>query len=94
MKNQSVTCKRCNQSDYREEQRGPHLTAICNICNKYIKHLPQGGEPTLYFGKYQGKKVSEIMDADYLQYCWDKMKLPFRLMEAIEKQLDYIHSIH
>lgn len=43
----SITCMRCGlMDDYRTEESGPHLKAICNGCDRYIKFLPKRqGEP-------------------------------------------------
>lgn len=38
----SVVCMRCGlMDDYRTEESGPHLKAICNGCDRYIKFLPK-----------------------------------------------------
>ena len=38
----------------------------CNKCNSFIKNIPYQNEAIFYFGKYKGKKVSEIEDIDYI----------------------------
>lgn len=38
-----IVCNRCGSTDYRTEQRGPHIGAYCNNCNKFIKWLPKNG---------------------------------------------------
>lgn len=89
----SITCKRCNTTDdYRVEQKGPHQTAICNGCGKYIKHLPQNNEARLYVGKYSGQLISEIKDVEYLHWVWDNVKLSPRLLDAIDKQIQSLYN--
>lgn len=88
-----ITCKRCGAVDnYRVEQKGPHQTAICNACNKYIKHLPKDTEPRIYFGKYHGQLISEITDVEYLQWVWDNVPLSVKLLDAIDQQIQSIYA--
>lgn len=43
-----IVCKRCGSvNDYRTEQAGPHIKAICNGCNLYIKFVSQAKESSV-----------------------------------------------
>lgn len=42
-----VTCQRCGTTnEFYVVNSGPHLKAICNHCNRYIKFIPQDNTPT------------------------------------------------
>lgn len=44
-----VVCQRCGSvNDYRTEQSGPHIKAICRSCDRYIKFLKQSEESEDY----------------------------------------------
>jgi hypothetical protein len=39
---ENVICRNCGSiNDYRTSKSGPHIKAVCNSCDKYIKFLPQ-----------------------------------------------------
>lgn len=41
-----VTCQRCGTTnEFYVVNSGPHLKAICNHCNRYIKFIPQDAMP-------------------------------------------------
>lgn len=62
-----IICTRCGSvNDYRTEQAGPHIKAVCNGCDSYLKMLPQQNEPELYFGKYKGRKLSSLVEKEEL----------------------------
>lgn len=64
-----IICQRCGSvNDYREEIKGPHKTAICNGCDRYIKHLSQGNPTVLYFGKYKGRELSSLTSDEEKRY--------------------------
>lgn len=64
-----IICKKCGSvNDFQQKQSGPHLTAWCNGCGAYIKHLPQQNKPTLYFGKYKGREISSMNSEEELRY--------------------------
>ena len=91
MENQKVTCPKCGSSDYRVEQRNIHTTAFCNQCDAYIKNLPQGKPITLFFGKFNGRTISSMIETDevsYLKWLVTKPDLkPNSLKEAIVEHL-------
>lgn len=83
-----VKCK-CGSTDYRTEQSGQHIKAICNKCDSYIQFLPQGmnGESLMYFGKYKGFKLNAI-PPDYLVWLYENVKTNGSLKLYIEANLD------
>lgn len=90
---ESIVCKRCGLvDDYRTEQAGPHIKAICNGCDQYIKFLPQGHEPTLYFPKYKGRTVKSMNDPEEINYLkWllgNVTKLDASLANAITEHIE------
>ncbi len=45
MAQSSVICQRCGLiDDYRTVPAGPHIKAICNGCNRYIKFVSQNND--------------------------------------------------
>lgn len=91
MENLKVTCPKCGSSNYRVEPRNIHQTAFCNDCDAYIKNLPQGKPITLFFGKFNGRTISSMIEPEeirYLQWLADKADLkPNSLKEAIVAHL-------
>jgi len=76
---ESIVCTRCGLvDDYRTEKSGPHIKAICNGCDRYIKFLPQGNEePTLHFGKYKTRTIKSMTSPDETSYLrWILGNLP------------------
>jgi uncharacterized protein (DUF3820 family) len=68
---EELICKICGPTDeFLIKQSGPHLTAYCEKCNSYIKHLPKSKitEKILPFGKYIGTKISEMWDEEQINY--------------------------
>jgi len=64
-----VICTRCGLvNDYKTVRNGNHLSAYCNSCNAYIKHLPQGKPMIFYFGKYKGRELASLVEKDELAY--------------------------
>lgn len=55
-----VTCPRCRTTnDFYVVESGPHLKAMCNHCDKYIKFVPKG------FMKYIDVESSTIEEIGY-----------------------------
>lgn len=85
-----IVCKNCGSiNDYRTEFKGNQLVAHCNGCGSFIKNIPYK-EPTLYFGKYKDKKVSDIQDLGYLQWLIDKSVVKANIREAVVNQIQKI----
>ena len=88
-----IICTRCGLvNDYRTEKAGPHIKAVCNGCDRYIKFLPQGNEePTLYFPKYKGRTVKSMVAPEEISYLkWllgNVTKLDNTLVAAITTHL-------
>ena len=69
MSKSEIICKHCGLvNDYTERPVGPHLSAYCNGCDRFVKHLPQNIPMMIYFGKYKGRYVSSMHDKDEIQY--------------------------
>ena len=85
-----VICLRCQTTnEFYVVQSGPHLKAMCNNCNQYIKFLSQEKEPPkFYFGKYVGQYVHEIEDMQYLRWAVNNMTLKQPMKDAIQKRID------
>jgi len=66
---ETIKCQRCQTEDqYYTQPSGPHLMAVCNHCNKYIKFVSQGVPPMLYFGKYKGRQIASLVSEDEINY--------------------------
>jgi hypothetical protein len=64
-----IICQKCGSvNDYTERQAGPHLSAYCNGCGNYLKHLPQGKPIILYFGKYKDRELSSMTSDEEVRY--------------------------
>jgi uncharacterized protein (DUF3820 family) len=69
MSKENIVCKRCDTTNqYRLEKAGPHLKAICNNCNNYIKFVGQDGEIVMPFGKYKGSVLSKMRSEEEIRY--------------------------
>lgn len=86
-----IVCQNCGSiDDYNERAAGPHISAYCNGCGKYIKHLPQNTPATLYFGKYRGRLISSMLDIEelrYLEWLTNAGGIKPKLKEAIDAHL-------
>lgn len=66
-----------------------HLKASCPECGRYLKFLPTGEPPSIYFGKYKGSLVVEVVakDPEYcrwlIQQDWLKPKLKSEIENAL-----------
>jgi len=72
-----VTCTNCGLiNDFETRISGPHKSAYCNGCGKYIKHLPQENPKLkLYFGKYIDREISSMTlkeEIEYLKWVLEK----------------------
>jgi uncharacterized protein (DUF3820 family) len=66
---ETVTCNRCGLiDDYAIKISGPHKSAYCNGCGRYIKHLPQNTEFIMPFGKYKGRHLSSMVSVEEIGY--------------------------
>ena len=91
-----ITCKYCQEEveaviEKKIFSNGTkHLSASCPVCKKWIKYLPQEkNNDMLYFGKYKGKRMSEVVltDPDYLQWLCEETKKE-RTRKLIEKTFE------
>lgn len=88
-----IICTKCGSvNDYRTERKANNDVAYCNGCDAYIKNIPRS-EPTLYFGKYKDKKVSEIEDINYLRWVLKETKPSAHLRTAIETRISQFENL-
>jgi late competence protein required for DNA uptake (superfamily II DNA/RNA helicase) len=90
-----VICQRCGTTnEFYVVPSGPHLKALCNHCNNYIKFISQEKEPPkFYFGKYVGKYVHEIEDLSYLNWASNNMTLKQPMRDAIIKRISSLENL-
>jgi len=90
-----VICQRCQTTnEFYVVTSGPHLKAMCNHCNTYIKFIPQEKEPPkFYFGKYVGKFIHEVEDMDYLKWAATNMKLKDHVRDAIKQRITSFENL-
>lgn len=84
---QDLICSKCGPigTEYYTEMKANNNVARCLKCDSFIKNLPQGNEPTFYFGKYKDQKIKDIEDMGYLKWCLSG-KGP-KLSESIRKAI-------
>lgn len=63
-------CKNCAATDFFYQISGPHLGQYCSGCKTWQKWIPQGPSAVtaMPWGKYAGKKITEIDDLPYLRW--------------------------
>lgn len=92
MPSENVICVHCGlTNNYRIEVKAHNHVAYCNGCGRYIKNIPYASEPTFYFGRYKGLKVSDLVDPQdisYLEWFLKEIKdIKPAMKEAIIQQL-------
>lgn len=92
---EEVICQRCQtKNEFHVVPSGPHLKAVCDHCNQYIKFVSQQKEPPkFYFGKYVGKYVHEIEDMSYLKWASTNLTLKQPMREAILKRISEFENL-
>jgi uncharacterized protein (DUF3820 family) len=66
---ETIICQKCGLiNDYAVQQSGPHKTAYCNGCGKYIKHITQGNDFEIPFGRYKGRMLSSMVSSEEINY--------------------------
>lgn len=84
-----ITCQKCgNVNDYRTVNAGPHISAYCNCCNSYIKHLPKNKPLVFYFGKFKGMALKDMVLPEHVSWlnwflnnatnCTENMRLEIK----------------
>jgi len=84
--NNLLICPRCQSSNYTTELKSGNLVATCEN-GHYIKNIPYS-EPALHFGKYKGKKITEIDDIDYLKWVLNNVHQGKHIRESIQKRIN------
>ncbi len=91
---ENIKCNKCgSENDYYTELKANNNVARCNKCNSFIKNIPYQNEAIFYFGKYKGKKVSEIEDIDYLKWVLKEIKPSLSMRTAIQKQISNFENL-
>ena len=83
-----IKCKCGSVDNYHTEESGPHIKAICNICNSYIQFLPRGftDDTLMFYGKFKNSRLGDI-PTEYLQWLYDNTKVSGSLKLYIESKL-------
>jgi uncharacterized protein (DUF3820 family) len=79
--------------EYYTEMKANNNVARCLKCDTFIKNIPQGNEPTFFFGKYKGTKVKDVEDMQYLNWALKNIKLSSSMRTAIEQQINRFENI-
>ena len=83
-----IKCPKCGAVDkYYTELKANNNVARCSKCDTFIKNISYN-EPSFYFGKYKGKKVSEVEDMQYLKWFIGNTKPSESMRNAVQKQID------
>jgi hypothetical protein len=91
---QELICPKCGPTtDYYTELKANNNVARCLKCDSFIKNLPQGNDPTFYFGKYKDKKVRDIEDMQYLKWVLGNLRVTSSMRLAIEKQISSFENL-
>lgn len=64
---EEIVCKRCGSLEHIIKELPPHRQAICKHCGNYIKNIQQDN-PVIWFGKYNGLKLSEFNTKDHCDW--------------------------
>lgn len=91
-----IICNKCGSvDDFRVELKSNNQVAYCNSCGAYIKNIPYA-EPSFYFGRYKGMKVSDLIDVKdvpYLEwYLLNIQKITPSMKDAIANQIQKINN--
>lgn len=97
VKKSDVICQNCGSiNDYRPVMKSNQNTAWCNGCDKFIKNLPQGKPPMLFFGKYKGRLISTMLNDEEIRYlqwmvqqAWCKAPLSVQIVNHLDHLKGY-----
>ena len=92
---EDLKCPKCGaENQFYTEMKANNNVARCSLCDAFIKNIPQGVEPTFFFGKYKGQKVAEIEDMGYLRWALEKLeKLSPQMRTAIEQRINSFENL-
>lgn len=91
----STTCKHCGLiDDFRIIRKSNQDTAWCNGCDASMGNAPQGGEPTLYVGKYKGRTIKSMITPDEVGWLkwFIKQDIKAKLRSDIENHLNSLSN--
>lgn len=101
---EDLYCQRCQidvtepfieRVEIKNTASGFHLKASCSQCGQYLKFLPHGPQ-ALYFGKYKGKTLTEVvvLDPNYLRWLLTAKQAGPNLKRKIEEALKESNGTH
>jgi len=91
---EQIKCPKCGAIDqFYTELKANNNVARCSLCDTFIKNIPYQTEQAFYFGKYNGKKVSEVDDLGYLKWAVENTKPKPAMREAILKQISKVENL-
>ena len=91
---EQIKCNKCGAIDnFYTELKANNNVARCGVCDAFIKNIPYSTEKVFYFGKYKGKKVTDVEDVNYLEWILANTKQSKPMTDAIIKQVDTIKHL-
>lgn len=92
---QELICPKCGDIgiEYYTEMKANNNVARCLKCDSFIKNIPQGNDPTFYFGKYKDKKVKDVEDMQYLNWALKNIRLTSSMRTAIQNQISLFENL-
>ena len=64
-----ITCQNCGLiNDFRIIKKNTQDTCWCNGCDSFIKNMPQGKPPMLFFGKYKDRLIQSMTSYEEVNY--------------------------
>jgi len=91
-----MICGKCKRQfdEYETRERvfsnnTKHTEGLCPFCKKHQRFLPREEYATLYFGKYRGERISDVVKKDrgYLEWLIDNYSSE-GLKKKIKKELN------
>jgi hypothetical protein len=84
-----LKCIHCDlENEYTVTKNGPHVSAFCNGCGSFIKHIPQDKPLLLPYGKYKGTPLTDMVTVDQVKYLhWLKGVAKENLAVKIDQHL-------
>jgi hypothetical protein len=93
MEEENISCNNCGSLDYNTSISGPHLKATCKSCGKFIKFISQNNSHRLYFGKYKGFLINEMVDVGYLIWLIENTNMKRVYIDAINERIEELKML-
>lgn len=88
-----IVCQHCDAvDDYSTTMKNSQKVATCNKCGRFIKNIPYK-PPQFYFGKYNGKLITDVEDLPYLQWVMANVRMTGHFKTAMEQQIFKLTAI-